>query len=240
MTTILRAGGRRRRADRATPWSAAARAGARWRRARRSGTATGRASRCRSRRPRSGRAGTRRPGSRRCRRSATACRRRRCTARFAWPPNRSCRAPRRWPTGSSGRQASSSQRAPTSVSARPWIRPCSRYGRAERLVVAQVAVVAEGVAAGRVVERLRVGERQRRELRRPAQVDERAGRLDRADPLATGVVARRPGRRGRRRDAPSRSVHAAPQPKPAIPNRSSLSVNGHSSSSRNGSAARAT
>ena len=39
---------------------------------------------------------------------------------------------------------------------------------------------------------------------------------------------------------PRPSIQAAPQPKPAIPNRSSRSVNGHSSSSRNGSADRAT
>src|SRR6478736_2944937 len=65
-------------------------------------------------------------------------------------------------------------------------------GGAERLVIAQVAVVAEGVAAGRVVERLRVGERQGREPRRPAQVDERARGLDRPDPLATGVVGEGP------------------------------------------------
>ena len=38
---------------------------------------------------------------------------------------------------------------------------------------------------------------------------------------------------------PSAVTHAAPQPKPAIPKRSSRSVNGHSSSSRNGSADRA-
>ena len=47
-------------------------------------------------------------------------------ARLAWPPNASWSAASRWATGSLGCQASSSQRAPTSVSARPWIRPWRR------------------------------------------------------------------------------------------------------------------
>ena len=59
-------------------------------------------------------------------------------------------------------------------------------------MVAQVAVVAEAVAPGRVVERLGIGQVERRELRRPAQVDQGRGRLGRADRRrAVGIVAER-------------------------------------------------
>ena len=51
--------------------------------------------------------------------------------------------------------------------------------------------MAEGEAAGGVVERLRVGQGERRQARRAAQVDERDRRLGAADRLATGVVAER-------------------------------------------------
>ena len=50
----------------------------------------------------------------------------------------------------------------------------------------------------------------------------------------------RPGCHDGRRACRRPASHAAPQPKPAIPNRSSRPANGHSSSIRNGSAARAT
>ena len=49
-----------------------------------------------------------------------------------------------------------------------------------------------------------------------------------SEPLADGIV---PG---------EQSPEPPPEPKPAIPNRSSRSVNGHSSSIRNGAAERAT
>ena len=62
--------------------------------------------------------------------------------------------------------------------------------RAQALVVAQVAVVAEREPAGRVVERLGVRQGQRRQPRRPPQVDERGGRLGRPDPLAARIVAK--------------------------------------------------
>ena len=78
------------------------------------------------------------------------------------------------------------------MSARPWIRPAFRYVGAQRSVIAQVAVVAEAVAPGRVVERLGVGQVERRELRRPAQVDEGRGGLGGADlRRAVGIVAER-------------------------------------------------
>ena len=138
------------------------------------------------------------------------------TARFACPPNRSWSAASRWAAGSSGCQASSSQRAPTSVSARPWMRPCARYVGAQALVVAQVAVVAEREPAGRVVERLGVGQGQGRETRRTAEVDEGRRRLGPADGLPARVVAEGPDV-AVRREPPAPSVHAAPQPKPGDP-----------------------
>ena len=129
---------------------------------------------------------------------------------------------------------------PRASARRPRCPPCPAAGPprgtgfAERPVVREVAVVAERVPAGRVVERLRVRQADRRELRRPAQVHEQRPRL---------LVARRVARAGRRgtprcRDASGAtrrpSSHVAPQPKPASPNRSSRSVNGHSSAIRNG------
>ena len=58
-----------------------------------------------------------------------------------------------------------------------------------RPVVAQVAVVAEGEPAGRVVEWLGVGQGQGRQPRRPAEMDEQAGRLDPADRVPARVIA---------------------------------------------------
>ena len=52
--------------------------------------------------------------------------------------------------------------------------------------------MAEREAARRVEERLRVGELERGELRRPAEVDEGRGRLDRPDIGRRGIVAERP------------------------------------------------
>ena len=136
------------------------------------------------------------------------------TARLAWPPKRSWSAPSRCATGSPACQASSSQRAPTSVSARPWIRPCGPdSARPHRPVVAQVAVVAEREPAGRVRRTAACPPAERRQLRRPAQVDERGRRLDRADALPARVVAEGPdvavraraGRRRRARPRPSRT-----------------------------------
>jgi len=52
--------------------------------------------------------------------------------------------------------------------------------------------VAEAEATGRVIERLGVGQLERRELRRPAQVHERRGRRNASDPrLAGRIVAER-------------------------------------------------
>ena len=48
-------------------------------------------------------------------------------------------------------------------------------------MIAQVAVVAEAVPPGRIVERLGIGQVERRELRWPAQVDEGRGGLRGAD-----------------------------------------------------------
>ena len=70
-------------------------------------------------------------------------------------------------------------------------------------------------------------------------MDQRGGRLGGADRLARRDRRGTPAGRGTTPSPPSPSSQAAPQPNPAIPNRSSFSVNGHSSSSRNGSAARA-
>ena len=80
--------------------------------------------------------------------------------------------------------------------ARPRCRPGRGSGPARGRspagpVVAQVAVVAEREPAGRVVERLGVGQGQGRQLRWSPQVDERRGRLGRADLVATRVVAER-------------------------------------------------
>ncbi len=59
-------------------------------------------------------------------------------------------------------------------------------------MIAQVAVVAEAVPPGRVVERLGIGQVERRELGRPAQVDEGRGGLGSADSCrAVRVVAER-------------------------------------------------
>ena len=64
---------------------------------------------------------------------------------------------------------------------------------AERAVVTQVAVVAEGVASGRVVERLRVGQVEGGQLRWSTQVDEGRGRRLEADAHpALVVVMERP------------------------------------------------
>ena len=112
--------------------------------------------------------------------------------------------------------------------------------RAEGLVVAQVAVVAERVAA-------RPG---RRTAACPASasVESRDGRRRCTSALvvSTAPTRSRPGSSAKARTSryeprpPSPVGHAAPQPNPAIPKRSSFSVNGHSSSSRNGSAERTT
>ena len=67
----------------------------------------------------------------------------------------------------------------------------------------------------------------------------RRGRLGRPHALAARVVAEGPEVAVRREPPVARPSQAAPQPNPAIPKRSSRSANGHSSSSRNGSAARA-
>ena len=106
--------------------------------------------------------------------------------------------------------------------------------------VAKVAVVAEREAAGRVVERLGVGQLQGGELRGPPEVDEDARGLGCARrPLAAG--SSRKARMSRwLASVASALSQAAPQPNPASPNRSSRSVNGQSSSIRNGSLARAT
>ena len=110
------------------------------------------------------------------------------------PPNcrwsaRSCAA-----GGWSSVHASSSQRCPTSVSARPWMRPPQRdTGRGATPVVAQLPVVAEHEPAGGIGERLGVGQLEGRELRRSPVVDERRRGLDSADgPSRTGVVAEGP------------------------------------------------
>ena len=59
-------------------------------------------------------------------------------------------------------------------------------------MIAQVAVVAEAVAPGRIVEGLGVGQVEGRELRRPAKVDEGRGGLRGADSSrAVRVVAER-------------------------------------------------
>ncbi len=59
-------------------------------------------------------------------------------------------------------------------------------------VALEIAVVAEGVAARRIVERLRVGDADRGEARGPPEVDEERGRLDQPDRLARRVVAEGP------------------------------------------------
>jgi hypothetical protein len=64
--------------------------------------------------------------------------------------------------------------------------------RPEVLVVEEVAVVAERIAAGRVIERLRVGEGERGKPGGSPEMDERCGRLDRPDRLAAGIVAEGP------------------------------------------------
>ena len=62
---------------------------------------------------------------------------------------------------------------------------------AQTLVVAQVAVVAEGKSTGWIVKRLGVGLGQRRQPRWPPQVNERGGRLGCPNPLASRIVAKR-------------------------------------------------
>jgi hypothetical protein len=52
----------------------------------------------------------------------------------------------------------------------------------------EVPAVGEGVAAGGVVERLRVRQPDRRELRGSPEVDERRGRFDPADPVTLGIL----------------------------------------------------
>src|SRR5262249_38951955 len=59
---------------------------------------------------------------------------------------------------------------------------------AEAALVPKCAVVAEREPAGRVVERLRVGRADRRQLRRPPQVHEQGARLLRPDLRPTGVI----------------------------------------------------
>ena len=87
----------------------------------------------------------------------------------------------------------------------------------QRPVVAQVAVVAEREAPGRVVERLRVGQVERRQLRRPAQVDEGRGRGHGPDArLALRVVAERPHVAVAARGAVARR----PRPRPSRTRRS--------------------
>ena len=69
------------------------------------------------------------------------------------------------------------------------------FGAVARPVVgvpAQVAVVAEREAAGRIVERLRVGRLERRELRWPPEMDEEARGLVCAERRGSGIVAERP------------------------------------------------
>ena len=63
---------------------------------------------------------------------------------------------------------------------------------APRRDLAEVAVVAEREATGRVVEGLRVGDAERRELRGPPQVDERRGGLDPPHLVTPGIVAEGP------------------------------------------------
>src|SRR6478672_5055401 len=56
----------------------------------------------------------------------------------------------------------------------------------------EVAVVAEGEAAGRIIERLGVGEREGRELRRPPEVDEETRRLSGTHGRRARIVGERP------------------------------------------------
>ena len=85
--------------------------------------------------------------------------------------------------------------------------------RAEALVVAQIAVVAEREPARRVVERLGVLEGERGEPRRPSKVDEGGGRLGRPDGLASGIVAEGPDIAIR----PQTTVRTDPSSTPAEP-----------------------
>ena len=190
----------------------AARGGARSRPARRTGRATGRASRCPvdttpirpSRNEKTGfsplpgvvvGAAVRRPGPR------------------GWPGRRTGRG------GAARRCRDRLVRAPrvleparADLGVGPAVDAALRaIRRAERPVVAQVAVVAEREPAGRVVERLGVGQGQRRQPRRPPQVDERGRRLDRPDRLAPGS-----SRKARMsRYDPSRPSRAEPGRAPA-------------------------
>src|SRR5260221_7389273 len=60
---------------------------------------------------------------------------------------------------------------------------------AQRPVVTQVAVVTEREPASWIVEGLRVGSSQGGQARRSSEMDERGGRFDFPDPLASRVVA---------------------------------------------------
>ena len=111
---------------------------------------------------------------------------------MAWPPNRSWSAAEQVP-GRLVRPPGVLEPARADLGVGSAVDPAlGAVRRPEALVVAQVAVVAEREPAGRIVERLGVVEGQRREPRRPAEVDERGGRLGRADLVAPGVVAEGP------------------------------------------------
>ena len=81
--------------------------------------------------------------------------------------------------------------------------------------------MAEGEPAGRVVERLGVGEAERRQPRRAAQVDQGRGRLGRPDRLAPRVVAEGADVAVRREPAvaaePGRTPAEAGEPEPLEP-----------------------
>ncbi len=188
---------------------------------------------------RSGRAGRRTPGSRRCRRSGAGAPSARQDGQVGLAAE---------PIVERGQEMGDRlvrlpgvlEPACPDLGVGPTVDPALPPERlAQALVVAQVAVVAEREAA-------RPGRRTagcRRGSGSTAATAGGGGRGPRSSPSAP--TRSRPGssRKARtsRYDAsrPSGPIHAAPQPKPAIPNRSRRSANGHSSSSRNGSSARA-
>ena len=128
------------------------------------------------------------------------------SGRRGWPGRRTCRGARR----GGGRPARPASRRPRASAPRPRCRPGrgsgprSRYARAPGPVVAQVAVVAEREAAGRVVERLGVG----RGRGSTASTAAGGGRGGCVVSVAADALARRdrrgtPGCRGRLRRPPS-------------------------------------
>ena len=77
--------------------------------------------------------------------------------------------------------------------------------------------MAEREPAGRVVERLRVRQLERREPRRTAEVDQDRGRLLAPDPLARRRVVAERAQVAVAAQPTVGAYQAAPQPKPASP-----------------------